>query len=294
MKSGFISLIGRPNVGKSTLLNALVETPVAIVSDKPGTTRNIIQGIRTENNHQLIFVDTPGIHKPTNRLGKVLNKQARSFVDDIDVILFIVDAESGLGGGDQFIMETLKRTESPVILVLNKTDKLSKEDVYKRIDEYKDLFPFSEIVPISALKKQNIERLIHVIKNYLKDEVRYFEPDVKTTSSKFFMISEFVREKLLHVTEEEIPHRITCITSHFEEKESIANIVVEIIVDRDSLKKIIIGRKGDRLKQVGTLARADIENLLNKKVYLELYVKTIKDWRNKEKVLSELGFKEHE
>ena len=294
MKSGFISLIGRPNVGKSTLLNTLIESPVAIVSDKPGTTRNIIQGIRTEANHQFIFVDTPGIHKPINRLGKVLNKQARSFIADIDVILFVVDAVSGLGKGDKFIIDTLKHTESPIILVLNKVDKLSKEEVYHRIDEYKDLFPFAEIVPVSALKNKNIDRLIKVIKNYLKHDIRYFEPHIKTTSSKYFMIAEFVREKLLQVTEDEIPHRITCITTHFEDKEKIANVMVDIIVDRDSLKKIIIGRKGDKLKQVGSLARADIESLLGKKVYLELFVKTMKDWRNKEKALTELGFKEDE
>ena len=294
MKSGFVSLIGRPNVGKSTLLNTLVNSSVAITSDKPGTTRNIIQGVLTDESHQLIFVDTPGIHKPINRLGKVLNKQARGFVDDIDVILFVVDAMNGLGKGDKFILETLKYTESPVILVLNKVDSLSKEEVYQRIDEYKDLYPFAEIVPVSALKNKNVDRLLSVTKNYLKHDIRYFEPHIKTTSSKYFMISEYVREKLLQITEEEIPHRITCITSHFEEKEKIANIVVDIIVDRDSLKKIIIGKKGDRLKQVGTLARADIENLLGKKVYLELFVKTMKDWRNKEKFLTELGFKEHE
>jgi len=294
MKSGFVSLIGRPNVGKSTLLNTLVSSPVAIVSDKPGTTRNIIQGIRTEKDYQLVFVDTPGIHKPINRLGKVLNKQARSFTDDIDVILLIVDAKSGLGKGDKFIMDSLKNTESPVILVLNKIDELTKDEILIRIEEYKDLFPFAEIVPVSALKNENIDRLLEVTKNYLKHDIRYFEPDVKTTSSKYFMIAEFVREKLLQVTEEEIPHRITCVTAHFEEKEKIINIVVDIIVDRDSLKKIIIGRKGDRLKQVGTLARSNIENLLGKKVYLELYVKTIKDWRNKEKALAELGFKENE
>ena len=294
MRSGFVSIIGRPNVGKSTLLNALVSEHIAIVSNKPGTTRNVIQGIYNDDEHQIVFVDTPGLHKPINKLGKVLNKQASSLTRNVDLILFVVDASEHLGKGDLFIMENLRKSEVPIVLILNKVDLISKEKVLEKIVEYKDLLDFCEIVPLSAAKNDNLDRLMNVIRNFMVDECRYFDVGQKTSSSKLFMISEFVREKLLWVTEEEIPHRITCVTTHFEEKEKIANAVVEIIVDRDSLKRIIIGHKGERLKEVGTRARKDIEKLLGKKVYLELFVKTIKDWRNKDNKLLELGFKDSE
>lgn len=294
MRSGFIGLIGRPNVGKSTLLNAIVGHKVAIISDKPQTTRNIIQGIYNEDGYQIVFVDTPGIHKPLNRLGKVLNKEAESFTKDVDIILFLVDAKEGLGTGDKKIISTLENTDSKVILVLNKIDKMSKDEIFERINEYKDLFDFTEIVPISAITKDNVQVLLEVIKKYLTDTIRYFEDDMITTSTINFLASEFVREKIFRLTEEEIPHSITCITSKFEEKSSIANITVDIIVDRDSIKKIIIGKQGQLLKTIGTEARKDIEALLGKKVYLELYVKTIKNWRDKEKYLKELGFNEKE
>ena len=292
MRSGFVSIIGRPNVGKSTLLNTLINERVAITSDKPGTTRNVIQGIYNEEDYQIVFIDTPGIHKPANKLGKILNKQAHQMTRDIDVILFVVDAKEGIGKGDKMIMENLEHSESPVILVINKIDNIKDDDLILRITDYKDLYPFVDIVPVSALKANNTDHLLEVIKNYLHDDVRYFENTVKTSNSKFFMISEFVREKLLHLTDKEIPYRITCVTSNFEDKETIANIAVDIIVDRDSLKKIVIGKKGLLLKEVGTLARVDIERMLGKQVYLELYVRTIKDWRNREKNLTELGFKE--
>ncbi len=294
MKSGFVSIIGRPNVGKSTLLNSITEHKIAITSNKAGTTRNIIQGIYNEPNTQIVFVDTPGIHKPINKLGKILNKQANAFTKDIDVILFIVDAYEGVGKGDRYIIETLKGNDVPVILVLNKIDQLSKEQLINRINDYKDLFPFVEIVPISAKTNDNIERLIEVIKKYLTDNVRYFEDDTITTNSTKFMISEYVREKLLNLTEQEIPHSITCVTTEYEELPNIVNIVVEVIVDRDSLKKIVIGKNGALLKEVGIQARQDIEELLGKQVFLELYVKTIKNWRDKEKYLNELGFKDFE
>ncbi len=294
MKSGFVSIIGRPNVGKSTLLNSLTEHKIAITSNKAGTTRNIIQGIYNEPDTQIVFIDTPGIHKPLNKLGRILNKQAVSLTKDIDVILFIVDAYEGLGKGDNYIMETLRGSDIPVILVLNKIDKLTKEQLLGRINDYKDVYPFVEIVPISAKENDNIERLIEVIKKYLTDNVRYFEDDTITTNSTKFMISEYVREKLLNHTEQEIPHSITCLTASYEELPNIVNIVVDVIVDRDSLKKIVIGKNGALLKEVGIEARKDIEELLGKQVFLELYVKTIKNWRDKEKYLSELGFKDFE
>ena len=293
MRSGFVSIIGRPNVGKSTLLNTLISEHIAIVSSKPGTTRNIIQGIYNDEESQIVFVDTPGIAKPNNKLERVLNKQANQMIRDIDVILFMVDAYSGLGKGDRIIMQSLKTCDSPVILVINKIDAITNNDLILRINDYKDLFPFAEIVPVSALVKDNTDHLIEVVKKYLTNDVRYFETGIKTSNNKFFMISEFVREKLFEVTEKEIPYRLTCLVSHFEEDNNMARIVVDIIVDKDSLKKIIIGKKGLRLKEVGMLARVDIEHLLGKGVYLELYVRTIKNWQNKEKNLDELGFKEN-
>ena len=292
MKSGFVSIIGRPNVGKSTLLNTLINEKVAITSKVAGTTRNIIQGIYNEPDYQIVFLDTPGIIRPMNKLGKITNKQAMSLVKDIDCLLFVVDASTGLGRGDMFIMDVLKKTDSPVILVLNKIDKISDEDILYNITEYKDLYPFAEIVPVSALTKDNTKRLIDVIKKYLKDDIKYFPDDMKTSNSKYFMISEIVREKLFDVTVEEIPHSLTCHTSLYEEKKDIINIHVDIIVDRDTIKKIIIGKKGERLKDVGTRARVELEAMLGKKVYLELFVKTIKNWKDKERYIKDLGFYE--
>jgi GTPase len=294
MRSGFVSLIGRPNVGKSTLLNSIIGSHIAITSPVSQTTRNIIQGIYNDNDTQIVFIDTPGIHKPVNKLGHILNKEASSLTKDVDVILFLVDAASGLGNGDKFIIETFKNSDVPVILVLNKIDMLSNEQILKQIVAYKDLYSFAEIVPISAKTNDNVEHLITVIKKYLTDNVKYFETDMVTNSSKYFMISEYVREKLMNHLTEEVPHSITCVTTSFKEESKIINIGVDIIVDRDSLKKIVIGHDGALLKQVGIEARHDIEELLGKKVYLELYVKTIDNWRDKEKYLHELGFTPNE
>lgn len=290
MKSGFVSLIGRPNVGKSTLLNTLINEKVAITTPVAGTTRNIIEGIYNEPDYQIVFLDTPGIIRPMDKLGRITNKQALSLVKEIDVILFIVDASAGIGKGDKFILNVLKKTESPVILVINKIDKISNEDIIYNINEYKDLYPFSEIVPLSALKNDNVDRLISVIKKYLKDDIKYFPDDIKTSNSKYFMVSEIVREKLFNETEEEIPHSLTCHTTYFEEKKDIIEIYVDIIVSRDSIKKIIIGKKGERLKRIGTSSRIELENKFKKKVYLELNVKTVKNWKDKERYIKELGF----
>lgn len=295
MKSGFVSIIGRPNVGKSTLINTIINRKVAITSNVSGTTRNIIQGIYNDTDTQIVFVDTPGIHKPINRLGKVLNKEALALTKDVDLILFVVDVASGIGKGDMFILESLKNNDVPVILVLNKIDEITTEKLFKTIDEFKDIYPFVEVVPTSGLKNDNVDHLICVIKKYLHDEVKYFPDEYYTSSSMKFMASEIVREKLLQVTEDEIPHSITCITTLFEEKKDIVNISVDIIVDRDNIKRIIIGKNGSRLKTVGTLARTEIESeLVGKKVYLELFVKTIKNWKDKEKYLVELGFIDNE
>lgn len=292
MKSGFVSLIGRPNVGKSTLLNTLINQKIAITSNKPQTTRNIIQGIYNDEGYQIVFVDTPGIHKPLNKLGKVLNKEAQSLTKDVDLILLLVDAEAGIGNGDKKIISSLEGTDSKVVLVLNKIDKMTDIEIISAINDYKNLYDFAEIVPISAITAKNVDELLNVIKKYMTDTMRYFDDDMITTSTLNFLVSEFVREKIFRMTEEEIPHSVTCITSKFEEKNKIIDITVDIIVDRDSIKKIIIGKQGSLLKAVGIEARKDIENLVGKKVYLELYVKTIKNWRDKERYLNELGFNE--
>ncbi len=291
MKSGFVSLIGRPNAGKSTLINILAGDKIAITSSKPQTTRNIIQGIYNDDDTQIIFVDTPGIHKPINKLGRILNKEALGMADEVDAILLIVDGSEYFGNQEKYILEILKGKKVPVILVINKIDKLAKKEILEKVAEYKNYYPFADIVPISAIQSNNIGTLLKVVKKYLTDEVRYFETDVKTTNSRNFMISEFVREKVLELTEKEVPHSVTCVTTSFEDK---TNIMVDIIVERDSLKKIIIGKKGSMLKNIGTMARKDIEKYLGKQVYLELYVKTIKNWRDKEKYINEFGFNETE
>ena len=290
MKSGFVSIIGRPNVGKSTLINTLVNYKVAIISDKAGTTRNVIQGIYNEDDCQIVFVDTPGIAKPVNKLGRALNKHAYSLMKDVDAVLFVIDVKEGIGKGDRFIMENLAKSSSPVILVINKIDKVSDEELLKAINVYKDEFAFADIVPISALTKDNTNRLIEVIKKYLKDGIKYFDDDMVTSSSMKFMVGEIVREKLLEVTIEEVPHSITCYCTSYEEKSDIINIMVDIIVDRESIKKIVIGKGGQRLKDVGTKAREELEQMTGKKIYLETFVKTIKNWKDKEKYLNELGF----
>ena len=281
MKSGFVSLVGRPNVGKSTLLNSIIGTKVAITSNKPQTTRNVIQGIYNEEDTQIIFVDTPGVHKPNHKLGKYLNKQVYSNIEDVDVILMLVDGSQELGSGDKYIIEKLKEKNIPVILVINKIDKLTHDEILLKIAEYKDLYEFSEIVPLSALKNNNVDELIKTIKNYLKDEIKYYEDNQITNKPLTFTIAEIVREKVFELTHEEVPHSLTCIVENIEKDKNSYHINVAIIVDRDSLKKIIIGNRGSKIKEVGIRARKELEILLNKKIYLELYVKTIKKWRDK-------------
>jgi len=289
MKSGFVSIVGRPNVGKSTLLNAIIDRKVAITSNVAGTTRNLIEGIYTKDDTQIIFVDTPGIAKPIDKLGKVLNKQAYSQINDVDLVLLVVDIKSGIGSGDKYLMNLLLEKKIPVILVINKIDKVSNETLIMAINEFKD-YPFQEIVPVSGLTLDNVEHLITVIKKYLKDTIRYYDEDVITSVSLPFMVSELVREKLLQNTKEEVPHSLTCYTSHVENKKDIMNINVDIIVDKPSVKKIVIGHNGEMLKKIGMLARKDIEEMVGKQVYLELFVKVIDDWKDKEKYLKELGF----
>lgn len=291
MKSGFIGLIGRPNVGKSTLLNGLTGRKIAITSNKAQTTRNNIQGIYTDDDVQMIFVDTPGIHKPKNKLGKVLNKQAYVSINDVDIIMFLVDITETLGPGDKYILNMLKGINKPVILIINKIDKVPREDILKKIDEYKDLYNFDEIIPVSALKDINTTHLLDVLKKYLPDSIKYFDDETYTNVDTTFMISEYIREKVLELTEDEVPHSTTCIVENIEEDKNIISIGASIIVDRENLKKIIIGKNGSKIKEIGIRARKDIEELLNKKVYLDLFVKVMPKWRDRENLLKELGIK---
>ena len=295
MKSGFVSLIGRPNVGKSTLPNSIVGKKVAITSDKPQTTRNIIQGIYNEEDTQIVFVDTPGIHKPNHKLGKYLNKQAYYSIDDVDIVLMLVDASQPLGPGDKFIIERLQNVDKPVILIINKIDKLTRDELMEKIVEYKDLYDFKEIIPVSALKKKNVNEVVKVLKEYLPDSVKFYGDHDITNKSMEFLLGEIIREKVFELTEEEVPHSLTCYIEHVEKNKN-NNYVLNgvIVVDRDSLKSIIIGKQGRMIKEIGMRARKDMEELLGRKVYLELYVKVIKKWRDREKYLSEFGFNEFE
>ncbi|MDD2469560.1 MAG: GTPase Era [Bacilli bacterium] len=291
MKSGFVSIIGRPNVGKSTLLNTILGRKIAITSNKPQTTRNTIQGVYNDDECQIVFVDTPGIHKPRNILGKHLNKQAYFSLEDVDAVLFLVDVTESLGKGDMFVIDKLKTINKPVILILNKVDKISKEKILPKIEQYMDLFNFTEVIPLSALNNDNVSCLLDVLKKYLSDSVKYYDDEQITNVSKEFIITEFVREKVFNLTDQEVPHSVVCVIESIEERDDLMDIYVNIIVDRENLKKIIIGRNGKMIKEIGTRARKDIENFFNKKVYLNLFVKTIKDWRDKESYLSEFGLK---
>ena len=275
MRSGFVSLIGRPNTGKSTLLNSILKEKVAIISNKPQTTRNLVQGIYNEDDTQIVFVDTPGIHKPIDKLGVALNAQAYYSINDVDVLLLVVDASVPYGKGDQFIINKLENVDKPVFLILNKIDKLTNDQILLKINEYKDLYEFAEIIPLSALKDDNIDRLISVLKKYLPDNVKYFMDDEKTTQELDFRLSEIVREKIFIHTNEEVPHSISCKLVGYEENSKIAKVYIDIIVDRDSLRKIIIGANGNMIKLIGREARIDMEGILGKKVYLELYLSLI-------------------
>lgn len=292
MKSGFVSIVGRPNVGKSTLLNSVLERKVAITSNVSGTTRNIIEGIYNDDDSQIVFIDTPGIHKPVNKLGAVMNNQAYHMIDEVDIILFMIDVTKPLGKGDEFVLDKIKDLDKPVFLVLNKVDLIEKTKLFEIIANYSSLFDFKEVIPISSLKNDNIDDLIDTVKKYLPREGLLYDPDMVTNISRDFYIAEVVREKLLRLTKDEVPHTVTCLVESFEDNEKCIDIGVLIIVDRENLKKIIIGKNGQMLKKVGIYARSDIEEFLGKQVNLKTYVKVIEDWREKEKYLKELGFYE--
>jgi GTPase len=291
-KSGFVAIIGRPNVGKSTLLNQVIGQKVAIMSDKPQTTRNKIHGVYTTDKAQIVFLDTPGIHKPTSKLGSYMMQVAESTLNEVEAILFLVDVSEGIGGGDRFIIERLKAVKTPVILVLNKIDTVQPEELLPIIVQYKDLDNFAEIVPISARNGNNVNTLLEQAIKYLDEGPMYYPADQVTDHPEQFVCAELIREKILHLTREEIPHSIAVQIEDMKvEENGVVHISAVIFVERDSQKGIIIGKSGALLKEIGKRARQDIVTLLGSKVFLELWVKVKKDWRNQERVLKDLGFR---
>jgi len=294
-KSGFISIIGRPNVGKSTFLNRVIGQKIAIMSDKPQTTRNKVQGVLTTDDSQLIFIDTPGIHKPKHRLGDFMMKVAQNTLKEVDLILFMVNAEEGFGKGEEFILEKFENIKTPIFLVVNKIDTIHPDKLLTVIDSYKEKYPFKEIIPISALEGNNVETLLTQIKKYMPEGPQFYPADQVTDHPERFIVSELIREKALHLTREEIPHSLAVVIEKMERKQNdVVHVMATIVVERDSQKGIIIGKQGGMLKEIGKRARTDIENLLGNKVFLELWVKVQKDWRNKMSQLRDFGFREDE
>ena len=294
MKVGNVSIVGRPNVGKSTLTNALIGLKVAITSDKPQTTRNNIRGIYNDKDSQIVFLDTPGIHKPKSKLGKYLNKSSYSSLDEADLVLFMVNAKEKLGTGDEFVLEKVKEANKPIFLIINKVDLIKKEDLIGIINEYNELYKFDEIIPISALKEKNIEELIKTIKDYLPEGERIYDEDEYVDKPVKFLVQELIREKVLRKTNEEVPHAVTVVVENYEENKTSVHINALVIVERESLKKILVGHSGTMIKEIGIDARKDIEELVNKRVYLELLVKTVNNWRDRDKYLTEFGLTEEE
>lgn len=291
--SGFVSIVGRPNVGKSTLMNYVIGQKIAIMSDKPQTTRNKIQGVYTTTTEQIVFLDTPGIHKPKSKLGEYMMKLAESTLQEIDVVLFLVDAEEGIGGGDRYIMDRLRTVSTPVFLVINKIDKVHPEQLLPLIESYRNAFEFSETIPVSALQGNNVNTLLEQIVNYLPEGPQYYPEDQVTDHPEQFVCAELIREKILHLTHEEVPHSIAVQIEQMKvQNNGVVYIGALIFIERDSQKGIIIGKRGDMLKEIGRKARQDIETLLGSKVFLECWVKVKKDWRNRHPILKELGYRE--
>lgn len=290
-KSGFVAVVGRPNVGKSTLINALIGDKIVIVSDKAQTTRNRIVCIYMDEKKQIVFMDTPGIHKPKHKLGEFMVKAAVDSLKEVEAVLFLVAANEKRGPGDNFIIEQLKNVNVPVFLVINKIDTLTKEEVLETIVEYKNLYPFEGIIPISAREKDNISEVLNVLEEVLPEGPQYFPDDMITDQPERLIIADIVREKILLKTREEIPHAIAVDVDEMKQRDDGTTYIrATIYCERDSQKGIIIGKKGSMLRELGGEARADIERLLATKVYLDLWVKVKKDWRNKSGMLSEFGY----
>jgi len=291
-KSGFTGIIGKPNVGKSTLLNSIVGQKIAITTHKPQTTRNRITGIRNLGNAQIIFVDTPGLHKAKSPLAKSMVNAAREVLSEVDVVMLLVDAQSGIRADDLDIIASLKETGTPAIAVINKIDAVRKEDILPMIEELSRLFPFKEIVPVSAIKNFNVERLEQVIAGYLPEGPQLFPEDMITDVSERFIAAEIVREKVTLLTHEEIPYSTAVVVDFFKEDETknLIRIQAVIQVEKDSQKGIIIGKKGAKLKEIGRQARLEMERFFAARVYLELFVRARKDWTQSDAMLQELGY----
>lgn len=290
-RSGYVSIIGRPNVGKSTLMNRILNEKVAIVSKKPQTTRNRIIGIKHLPGAQIIFLDTPGIHKPRFAMNRKMVKTAMEALAEGDLVLFMVEAISPPGGGDHFIMEELKKVEKPIFLLINKVDLVKKDSLLPLIDEYSRFLNFKEIIPVSALNGDNIDRLLETMVRYLPSGEAFYPEDMVTDQTLRFMTAEIIREKIFEKTEEEIPYSVAVLIEQFQEKneKGLTSIKALIFVEKDSQKGIIIGKSGKMLKSIGTEARRDLEDLLGSKVFLDLWVKVKKDWRQDERILAEMG-----
>ncbi|HIX82635.1 MULTISPECIES: GTPase Era [unclassified Thomasclavelia] len=291
-KSGFVSIVGRPNVGKSTLLNSILKTKLAIMSDVAQTTRNTIQGIYTDDQAQIIFMDTPGIHRPQDRLGNFMNTTALNSIYGVDIVLFLAPANEIIGKGDQFIINRLKEADGPVFLVLSKIDTVSKEALAKKLQKWQELFEFKEIIPISALNNDNVDLLVETIKKYLPEGNMYYPKEHITDHPERFVMAEFIREKILYFTREEVPHSVAIVIERMIEDEDGVEVMATIVCDRNSQKGIIVGKQGSMIKKIRTNAQREMKRFLQVPVHLELFVKVERNWRNKQKYLKEFGYNE--
>lgn len=293
-KSGFVTLIGRPNVGKSTLMNYLIGQKIAITSNKPQTTRNRIQTVLTTEEGQIVFVDTPGIHKAKNKLGEYMVNVAEKTLNEVDVVLWLVEPTTFIGAGEQHIAKQLKKVRTPVILVINKIDSVKREEVFPAIGAYKDIYDFAEIVPVSARSGDNTDELIRVVMKHLPYGPQFYDEDTVTDQPERQIVAELIREKALHCLQDEIPHGIAVAIDQMKAKGRIMHIEATIICERDSHKGIIIGRQGNMLKKIGSTARYEIEKMLEMQVNLKLWVKVKKDWRDSEFLMKNFGYREEE
>ena len=293
-KSGFVTLIGRPNVGKSTLMNYLIGQKIAITSNKPQTTRNRIQTVLTTEKGQIVFVDTPGIHKAKNKLGEYMVNVAERTLNEVDVVLWLVEPTTYIGAGEQHIAGQLKRVKTPVILVINKIDSVKREDILPAINSYKDIYDFAEIVPVSARNGDNTEELIRTVMKYLPYGPQFYDEDMVTDQPERQIVAELIREKALHRLQDEIPHGIAVAIDQMKAKGKVMHIEATIICERDSHKGIIIGKQGNMLKKIGSTARFEIEKMLEMQVNLKLWVKVKKDWRDSEFLMKNFGYREEE
>lgn len=292
-KSGFVAIVGRPNVGKSTFMNYVLGQKIAIMSDKAQTTRNKIQGVYTKDDAQIVFLDTPGIHKPKHELGEFMVKSAYSALKEVDAVLFMVNVSEKRGPGDDFIIEKLKGIKTPIFLVLNKIDLVTPEVLLERVESYKDALDFAGVFPISVLQGNNVNELMEGLINALPEGPQYYPADQITDHPEYFVVSELIREKILQLTQEEIPHSVAVTVDKMQKDEfDKVRVYANIIVERKSQKGIIIGKGGRLLKEIGTRARRDIQQLLGNKVYLELWVKVEKDWRKRKSNLQEYGYRD--